>query len=706
MLPTRISHYELLEELGAGGMGIVYKANDLKLGRTVALKFLPPQMTGDSSARHRFLREARAASAIDHPNICTIHEVDETPDGRVFLAMALYDGQTLRSRIAGGPLAPAEAQEIAAAVASGLSKAHRAGIIHRDIKPANIMITSDSVVKILDFGLAKLSQMTEVTKAGTIVGSPPYMSPEQVRGDAVDHRTDIWSLGVVMYEIVTGTLPFRGDSDRVVFHAILDREPTFPPGEPARSRLLAIASRCLQKNPENRYSSCDALIDDLRGDAARTDVRSRPESKASIAVLPFADMSPERDQTYFCEGVAEEILNSLTRVEGLQVASRTSSFQFKGAAEDIRRIGERLNVRSILEGSVRKAGDRLRITVQLINVGDGYHLWSERYDRKLEDVFAIQDEIAEATARALKVVLSRQEEPLRRAKQTDVEAYEFYLRGRQIMQEYTTRSLQQARKMFEQAIAIDPKYALAHTGAADASSWLVMWSGGGRSDLEQAERASQRALELAPDLAESSISRGLVLMLGRRYDEAEKHFRRAIALNPRSFDAHYFFGRSLFASNRMQESEEMLRRAAELRPEDFQALGIVAMILRNAGQLDEVRKVSVETMNRIDRWLDINPRDPRALYLGALRLRELGRDEEGRGWIERALAIAPDDPFTLYNSACFYSLLGERDRALDLLEKMTQTDQASTSRDWMLHDPDLDALRSLPRFKAVLDRLP
>jgi serine/threonine protein kinase/Flp pilus assembly protein TadD len=706
MIPKRISHYELLEELGAGGMGVVYKANDLKLGRTVALKFLPPQLTGDSSARHRFLREARAASAIDHPNICTIHEVDETPDGRVFLAMALYDGQTLRSRIGGGPLAPLEAAEIAAAVASGLAKAHRAGIIHRDIKPANIMITSDGVVKILDFGLAKLSQATDVTKAGTIVGSPPYMSPEQVRGDAVDHRTDIWSLGVVIYEMVTGMLPFRGDSDRVVFHAILDREPTFPPGEPARARLLTIASRCLQKNSKDRYPSCDALIEDLRSDAAQTDARSRPESKASIAVLPFADMSPERDQNYFCEGVAEEILNSLTRVEGLHVASRTSSFQFKGAAEDIRRIGERLNVRSILEGSVRKAGDRLRVTVQLINVGDGYHLWSERYDRKLEDVFAIQDEIAEATARALKVVLSGQEEPLRRAKQTDVEAYEFFLRGRQILQEFTQRSLQQSRQMFAQAIAIDPRYALAHTGIADASAWLVMWFGGRKSDLDQAERASARALELAPDLAEAHVSRGLVLMLAREYDEAEKHFRRALDLNPRSFEAHYYFGRSLFAENRLAESEAMMRKAAEVRSEDYQALGIIAMILRKLGRLEEAKQVAFESLNRIERWLDINPRDPRALYLGGLRQVELGRGEKGRPWVERALAIAPDDAFALYNAACFYSLLGEPERALDLLEKMVLTDQAGTSKDWMINDPDLDPLRDSPRFQSILNRLP
>jgi tetratricopeptide (TPR) repeat protein len=343
--------------------------------------------------------------------------------------------------------------------------------------------------------------------------------------------------------------------------------------------------------------------------------------------------------------------------------------------------------------------------VQLINVSDGYHLWSERYDRKLEDVFTIQDEIAEATARALKLVLSRQEAPQRRAKQTDVEAYEFYLRGRQVMQEYTKKSLEQARTMFERAIEIDPGYALAHTGIADASAWLVMWSGGGLADLQRAEQASLRALELAPELAESSVSRGLVLMLSRHYDEAEPHFRRAIELNPRSFDAHYFFGRSLFASRRFADSEAMLRRAADLRPEDFQALGVVTMILRNAGRVEAVRQVSIETLSRIDRYLDINPRDPRALYLGALRHRELGNDEQGKAWIERALALAPDDPFTLYNSACFYSLVGDSDGAIDLLERMVQTDQPSTSRDWIMNDPDLDSIRELPRFKALLARL-
>jgi serine/threonine protein kinase/tetratricopeptide (TPR) repeat protein len=691
---------------------VVYKANDLKLGRTVALKFLPAQLLGDSSARARFLREARTASSVDHPNICTIHEVDEAPDGRIFFAMALYDGETLRSRIARGPLPPTEARQIAIAIATGLAKAHRLGIVHRDIKPANIMITNDGVVKILDFGLAKLIDTAAVTKTGTIMGSPPYMSPEQVRGDTVDLRTDIWSLGVVLYEMLTGEPPFRGDNDRAVFHAILDREPRLPPVEPARSRLLAIASRCIQKNVGDRYQTCEALLDDLRDESTSDSTptlqaTSRGDTIASIAVLPFADMSPEHDQDYFCEGVADEILNSLTRVEGLRVASRTSSFQFKGAAEDIRRIGERLNVRSILEGSVRKAGERLRVTVQLINVTDGYHLWSERYDRKLEDIFAIQDEIAEATARALKVVLSGQEGPLRRAKKTDVEAYEFYLRGRQLLGEFSRRSLQQSREMFARALAIDPNYALAQTGIADASAWLVMWFAGTDADLRQAEEASARALALAPDLAESHASRGLVLMLARRYDEAEIHFQRAIDLNSRSFEAHYYYGRALFSTGRYAEAESIIRKAAELRPEDYQTLGILNMILRKLGKNNEADEANREALSRIERWLEINPRDPRALYFGGVRLLSQGQGEKGRQWVENAITLAPDDPAVLYNSACFYALFGERDRALDLLEKMLQTNQhLGTSKDWIVNDPDLDPLRESPRFQAILNRLP
>ena len=307
----KIAHYELLEELGAGGMGVVYRANDLKLGRTVALKFLPADLTGNPLARERFIREARAASAIDHPNVCTIHAVEESPDGRMFISMPLYDGETLASRIARGPLEPDEARRVAIAIASGLAKAHRLGIVHRDIKPANVMLTADGGVKILDFGLARASDITAITRAGTVVGTPAYMSPEQVQGEVADARTDIWSVGVVLYEMVTGSRPFRGDDNRAVFHAILDREPGSPPVDARRTTLLSIAGRCMRKKPEDRYQTADALLHDLQPSGATQQAELPGDSLESIAVLAFADMSPQHDQDYFCEGVAEEILNQL-----------------------------------------------------------------------------------------------------------------------------------------------------------------------------------------------------------------------------------------------------------------------------------------------------------------------------------------------------------------------------------------------------------
>lgn len=700
----KIAHYELLEQLGAGGMGVVYRANDLKLGRVVALKFLHGDMTANPQARERFIREARAASAVDHPNICTIHAVEEGPDGRLFIAMPLYDGDTLATRIARGALPPPEARKIASAVASGLAKAHRLGIVHRDVKPANVMITRDGVVKILDFGLARSSDLTAMTRAGTVLGSPAYMSPEQVQGDPADARSDIWSLGVVLYEMVTGSRPFRGNDDRAVFHAILDREPSFPPVDASRMALLSIANRCMRKNREDRYQTADAVLQELQtSDSSPTVARPpREEQSASIAVLPFADMSPQRDQDYFCEGVAEEILNSLTRVEKLRVASRTSSFQFKGASEDIRRIGERLGVRSVLEGSVRKAGDRLRVTVQLIDVANGYHLWSERYDRKLEDVFAIQDEIAESVASSLQLVIGGQEEDRRRAAKTDLEAYAFYLRGRQRMSEFVASAVREARSMFAKAVEIDPQYALGYTGMADASSWLVMWFAGDEDELRAADEASRRALELAPAIAEAHAARGLVLMLRQDHAEAEKHFKRAIELNPGSFEAHYAYGRDLFATGRYTEAETMMRRAADIRVDDYQSMGILNLIMRRLGRVDEAMTTERERLRRIERQLELNPRDARALYHGAFALFELGRVDEARAWIERSIALEPDDPAVFYNVACFYVRVGEYDRALDWLARVVASRAASAaSLAWMKNDPDIDPLRALPRYKEM-----
>ena len=394
---TRLGPYEIVSELGQGGMGVVYTAHDPRLDRHVAIKLLPPDLTRDQTAKQRFLQEAKAASALDHPNICTIHEINETDDGRLYLVMAHYEGETLKERIARGPLKLDDAIDIATQVGQGLSKAHAAGIVHRDIKPANLMVTADGTVKILDFGLAKLAGTEGVTQTGTTVGTVAYMSPEQARGREVDHRTDIWSLGVVLYEMLAGEPPFQGENLLSISHAITESEPATLTG--SSSSAQRVTAQALRKAPAQRCQSVTDLLGELRklqssSDAPTAATCTQPDVP-SIAVLPFADMSPQKDQDYFCEGMAEEIINALSSccqvppqepcpLEDLRVASRTSSFQFKGQQLDIVEIGRRLKVDAVLEGSVRKAGNRLRITAQLINVGDGFHLWSERYDRDME----------------------------------------------------------------------------------------------------------------------------------------------------------------------------------------------------------------------------------------------------------------------------------------------------------------------------------
>ncbi len=714
---TRLGPYEVGEQIGAGGMGEVYRARDPRLGRDVAIKII--SATPDSDLLARFERETRATAVLAHPNILTIFDVG-MHDGAPFLVSELLDGETLGRRLATGRVEPARAIELGIQLVRGVAAAHALRIVHRDLKPDNLFVTGHGTLKILDFGLAKLkpaefgdsSQPTvEVSDPKRLIGTPAYMAPEQLRGEIVDERTDIFAIGTVLYEIVSGQHPFRQDSGAATLGAILHARPPrldLTNGYP--SGMERIVFHCLEKDPADRFQTAGDLafaLESVLGELKQPVPGGRPsadrQAPTSVAVLPFADMSPTRDQGYLCEGIAEELINVLARVPGLRVAARSSSFQFKAPGVDVRAVGARLGVATVLEGGVRKSGDRLRVTVQLVDVADGYQRWSHRFDGKLEDVFAIQDEIAERVAAALGSLLTeRQREALRRP-ETAPETYEFFLRGRQLFNQASRQSFTMAKQMFEQAIERDPHYAPAYAGLADVHAWFYTWMGGSATDFEAADRVSRKALELAPDLSEAHTSRGFVLSIIYKYEDAEREFQEALRLNPTSFEAYYNYGRMCFGWGRIDRSAELFRHAADVRPEDFQCLMLASQAVRMLGRESESVDLNREGIRRAERQLELDPFNVRALSLGSGALFELGEVERAEQWILRALEIDPDDGSVLANATCFYAKAHRVEEALDVLERTVA--KGWGKRDWIEHDPDYDPLRSHPRFQAMLAKL-
>ncbi|UCF79389.1 MAG: protein kinase [Candidatus Eiseniibacteriota bacterium] len=645
MIGKDISHYRILEKLGEGGMGVVYKAEDKNLKRTVALKFLPPQLTRDPQAKERFVREARAASALDHANICTIYEIDEAEE-QTFMAMACIEGQTLKEKIESSPLELSEIISIATQVAEGLREAHDKGIVHRDIKSANIMVTPKGQAKIMDFGLAKLTGETKLTRTGITMGTVAYMSPEQGRGEEIDQKSDIWSFGVVLYEMVAGRLPFQADYEAAVVYAILNEDPrtvtSFRADTPIE--LEHIIAHAMTKNPDERYQSAAEMLADLTALGAGTGLvvaKERPPGLRrigkSIAVLPFTSLSESKEDEYFSDGTTEDIITHLSKIGQLKVISRTSVMRYKNVDKSLREIGRELNVATILQGSVRRAGDRVRIVSQLVDTRTEEHLWVETYDREMKDIFAIQSDVAQNIAAALKAKLSPVErERLERKPTENLEAYDYYLKGREYYYRYHKQDNENAIELFKKALELDPGYALAHAGLGDAYGQRTGRFGLEAKWTDSAIEASERALSIDPACVEAYKALGLAYMAKGKRLKALEAYQKAVELNPNYYPAVGNIATTNFALGEYGEALKWSKKAVSLNP-------TFAFAYSNVGYV----YMSLDDYDEAERWfskaLELQPdliyahREFIYLHLAS------GDHERARSHSKKALAIAPDE---------------------------------------------------------------
>ena len=706
---TFARRYQVIEELGKGGMGKVYKVFDKEIEEKVALKLLKPEIAAERETIERFRNELKLARKISHKNVCRMYDLSKE-EGTKYITMEYVPGEDLKSLIRRiGQFTVEKAISIAKQVCEGLAEAHRLGVVHRDLKPQNIMIDREGNARIMDFGIARSLRTKGITETGVMIGTPEYMSPEQVEGKEADYRSDIYSIGVILYEMVTGKVPFEGDTTL----SIAFKHKTEVPKDPRElnaqvpEEISRVILKCMEKDQEKRYQGAQELLSELskKGEGKpEAEKVSETKWKNSVAVLPFTDLSPQKDQEYFCDGMAEELINALIKVDRLQVASRTSAFQLKGKGLDISEIGEKLKVQTILEGSVRKAGNKLRITVQLVNAADGYHLWSERFDREMEDIFAIQDEIAQNIVQTLKVKLSEKEKRvLEKVPTKDVQAYDFYLRGRKFFYQMRRKGIEFAHGMFSKATERDPDYSLAYAGIADCCSWLFMYWDSDKANLEQAIEASQKALELDAELGEAHAAHGLAVSLDKQYDEGEKEFETAIRLNPKLFEAYYFYARACFVQGKLEKAAQLFEQACLVNPEDYQAPFLLGNTYKGLNLAEKAKKAYRRGLEIVERHLELNPDNARAIYLSAHGLVELGELEKGFEWAKRALSIDPEDPIVLYNVACVYSLAGKGEEAINYFEKSLETGYAH--KEWVENDSYLDSIRSHHRFKALLKRL-
>jgi len=674
MIGQVVSHYKILEELGGGGMGIVYKAQDTRLNRNVALKFLPPQFTKDPEAKERFIHEAQAASSLDHPNICTIHEINESADGQLFICMTHYEGETLKDILERQQLRVDEAVDIAMQIGQGLAKAHEQGIVHRDIKPANVIVTNESVAKILDFGLAKIADIPLTQMAG-VVGTAAYMSPEQAGGGRVDHRTDIWALGVTLYEMLTGRIPFQGAYEQAIIYAILNVNPepvtALRPEVPAE--LSHIITRALQKNPADRYQQMQAMVNDLWNVSEQfgyTAARKKMQGVAapiSLAVLPFMNLSAEKNQDYFCDGLTQDLRDQLVRICGLRVIPHSIVVDIENRYEDIRDIGRELKAEALLEGAVRKSNDRLRVTLQLINVVDGRHLWAGRYDRPLPEVFDVKNEITLAIPEKLGVHLSEEEKTDLAKHQTDsLPAYDAYLNGRHQSDQFSKEHLFESIYHYQHALQQDPQYAAAYAFLGKANFLLAA----GYFDVPPAEvypdalDAASQAMALDQNMAEAFAVAGAVKYRHEyEWQTAEQKLRQAVDIEPDNIFAHEHYGLLLSALGRHEEATEEAATVCDLDPRGYFSHLHAGLINYHAGN-------SSAAIVRLKRAVDLIPAQSIGYILLGWAYLQSEEYDLARQSLKQGRKSAGDTVFSLLGTAYGFAVMNARKKAADLLGQL------------------------------------